>query len=126
MMSSMPVKCEFTRERLIEDLDHLLKRADEAGHFRCGPGRFYGISSNALVRYAYTKGAMPVDKFPADGSDLMACILAYEMLPEHRQDNDVKIMLRKFAESVKYADINIDVRLKEIFPDWQMKKLENG
>lgn len=85
---------KFLTELEIEaDMAFLLRRAMWAGRCPFGPDREVGLSSNDLVRFAYT-GQAP-DHWPYDASDYAACEEAYRALPEHRQTSAVRKKLRE-------------------------------
>ena len=86
----------ITREaHLLADVYYLLQRAAGAGHLRFDAQRDYGVSSNALVAYAYT-GVEPTEwQWPSDRSDYAACVRAVRKMPRHRRTPQVLAMLRK-------------------------------
>ena len=87
---------------LLADVYYLLGRAAGAGHLRFDAQRDYGVSSNAIVQYAYT-GVEPTEwQWPSDRSDYAACVRAVRNMPRHRRTPDVLAMLRK--AKARYAD----------------------
>ena len=90
---------------LEQDIGFLLKRQERAGRFSLDcKERDTGISSNALIRYAYVEysGISGPEKseYPADTADLAACFRAYEKLPAHRQTAEVLLLLAGYVEHV--------------------------
>ena len=74
----------LARERRAEvERDFLLVRASEAGAVRFTAERFTGISSNALVRFAFTGLEPGPGEYPHDGSDMAACERTVLMAPKH-------------------------------------------
>mgnify|MGYP000385529175 CR=1 FL=1 len=113
----------MSNETLEQDISFLLERQDKAGSFSCGEGRDTGISSNALVKYAYLEytGISGPDKskYPSDPPDLAACFRAYMKLPLHRKTVDVAILLAGFADHVgeKYRSEVADMFYEN--PEWK-------
>lgn len=70
-------------ERLRIERDYLLERSMRAGKIRFGMDRDTGVSSNALVRYAFTGEKPSPGEFPGDLDDLRSCYNARENAPEH-------------------------------------------
>lgn len=108
---------------LEEDIKFLLDRQERAGSRSFGGGRDTGISSNALVRYAYLEytglSAPDISEYPEDPPDLAACFRAYAKLPRHRKSVEVTILLAAFADRVadKYRDAVIDMFHEH--PEWE-------
>ena len=73
------------------DVAYLLNRAAQASYSKNDPWRDYGISSNAIVQYAYT-GLEPT-VWPSDRSDYAACVRAVRKMPKHRRTPQVLAML---------------------------------
>ena len=80
-----------------EDIDFLVHRAARAGHVRFSE-RFTGVSSNDLVRLAYT--GMSDKALPRDHGDAHACARTWEMLPKHRRNADVRAQLERGFQAV--------------------------
>lgn len=93
----------FTRAQLQEDIDFLLHRATATGSVAFGDDgrRFTGVSSNELVRLAYTGEHRGDDYMPRDHSDAGACARTWAMLPAHRQTTRVHQKLIEGIEAVK-------------------------
>lgn len=76
-------------EELYAERDFLFERSMQAGICRFDQDRFTGISSNALVRFAFTGEEPEVNgrdwRYPSDASDLAACEHTYAMAPAHLQ-----------------------------------------
>lgn len=83
---------------LLEDIDFLLNRASHAGCCDFTSGRDCGISSNALVWFAYTGERPDKSKYPSDGDDLTSCKLAVRALPLHRASADVYQLLGDYEK----------------------------
>ena len=82
------------------DVAYLIQRASGAGHLRFDAQRDYGVSSNALVLYAYT-GVEPTEwQWPSDRSDYAACVRAVRKMPRHRRTPQVLAMLGKAKEHI--------------------------
>ena len=80
---------------LLADVAYLLQRAAGAGHLRFDAQRDYGVSSNAIVLYAYT-GVEPTQwQWPSDRADYAACVRAVRKMPRHRRTPEVMLMLGK-------------------------------
>ena len=83
------------------DVAYLLQRASRAGHLRFDAQRDYGVSSNAIVLYAYT-GLEPTQwQWPSDRADYAACVRAVRKLPRHRRAPEVLAMLRKAKGKIR-------------------------
>lgn len=67
-------------ERLREERDFLLARSGHAGSCSFAPGRWTGVSSNALVTIAFGGDD---DRLPSDTGDLAACYRTMLRLPRH-------------------------------------------
>ena len=89
---------ELTKEQMQQDIDFLLIRSMQAGCMNFTKDRNTGLSSNSLVRLAYSPHSVP--EMPFDASDLKACKLTFKSLPEHRKTDDVKKWYKKQQESV--------------------------
>ena len=77
------------------DVAYLLNRAAGAGYLRFDAQRDYGVSSNAIVQYAYT-GVEPTEwQWPSDRSDYAACVRAVRKMPRHRRTAEVMQILGK-------------------------------
>lgn len=85
-----------TKTELEADVAFLLARANQANYFSLGKNRDTGASSNALVRFAYTKEEPKY--WPHDQSDYAACLRAFASLPAHRRTPEVG---RKLQELYK-------------------------
>jgi hypothetical protein len=73
-----------TIRRLKAERDYLLRRSLEAGRCEFGDiGREVGISSNAMVYYAFGGPEPDEYSYPLDPSDLAACYRARNSAPEH-------------------------------------------
>lgn len=72
-----------TAEELSQEVEFLLTRAMQGGLCYFGQDRFTGVSSNAMVFYAFGGEYPSSDKFPYDPSDLKACVLTRKMAPNH-------------------------------------------
>lgn len=83
---------KFTREQLQADIDFLLLRSSEAGSCDFTSARWTGMSSNALVRFAY---GGKQNCMPSDRSDYHACVLTARRLPAHRKTPAVFAALMK-------------------------------
>jgi len=106
----------LTRKQLEADVAFLLLRARAAGSMSLRNNRWTGLSSNALVEFAYggVQSAMPSDR-----GDYAACVRTYVRLPAHRKTAAVRAALRKAREAylANYPD--------ERFPvDRQAKRAE--
>lgn len=88
--------------QVLSDLLFLLNRSSEAGICRFSEDRYTGISSNALVKFAYLGiGWEPKEsEYPKDKSDLRACELAFNQLPKHRRTKEVQNILNKYWSKV--------------------------
>ena len=88
--------------QLLADVVYQLQRASGAGHVRFDSQRDCGVSSNAIVRYAYT-GLEPTEwQWPSDRSDYAACVRAVRKMPRHRRTRQVLAMLG-IEQKVRYA-----------------------
>lgn len=95
----------LTKAQLVEDMDFLLDRANKAGGTYCGPDeRDVGVSSNELVRYAYTGVHRGKRYFPHDRSDLAACVRALSNLPDHRRTKAVQHKYEEYDRFVKVVE----------------------
>lgn len=90
----------FTKAQLHEDVDFLVDRANEAGSVTFSSGRSVGLSSNALVRFAYTGEHDGV--WPSDTYDYAACVRAVANLPDHRRTRRVMDKLREAERNTRY------------------------
>ena len=89
----------FTKAQMQEDIDFLLDRTMEAGTCRFGGDRFTGLSSNDLVRLAYTGEHR--GRLPSDYADAGACVRTWAMLPAHRQTDRVHRKMLEGIEAVR-------------------------
>lgn len=98
----------LTKAQMQEDIDFLLYRAMDAGSFRFGDDRLrcVGVSSNEIVRLAYTGEHRGEGYMPSDHSDAGACARTWAMLPAHRQTTGVHRKVIEGIEKVraKYPD----------------------
>ena len=89
---------------MMRDIEFLSHRAEMAGGYWCGGSRngprSWGISSNAIVRYAYG-GDQPshIGEMPLDRGDYAACVRAVRSLPRHRRIPAVRTALRRAKEA---------------------------
>lgn len=88
---------------LEKDVVYLLARQTNAGKCLFYGERDFGISSNSLVSIAYGE-SLENQKMPADASDLHACQLAFERLPEHRKTDTAKIALERATNAIEKRD----------------------
>lgn len=75
------------------DIEFLVDRATETGSVSFGvdPGRWTGMSSNALVAVAFgRKGA----RLPSDSDDLTSCYRCMLRMPERRRDAAMPLLRR--------------------------------
>lgn len=81
----------LTLEQAEADIAFLLARSASAGSVNFMPGRWTGMSSNALVALAYggEQTAMPSDR-----ADYAACVRTFWRLPKHRKTADVRAGLK--------------------------------
>ena len=89
---------KFTKDQLEADVYFLLNRSMQAGSCSFQENRDTGMSSNALVFFAYT-GTRP-SAWPMDKGDYDACIRAVDKLPEHRKTKDVLKMLGVASQKI--------------------------
>ena len=91
----------MTKAQLQEDVDFLLERAAKiSGDIEfVGTLRETGMSSNELVRFAYTGDHDGT--WPADMSDYAACVRAVANLPEHRATSRVYAKMREAERHMK-------------------------
>ena len=88
----------FTKAQLQEDVDFLLARAHKANSVHLAdPLRDTGMSSNELVRFAYTGEHSGI--WPRDVADYAACIRAVVSLPVHRARSRVRAKLLRFSRA---------------------------
>lgn len=112
---TMPEKIDvqelvLENKKLVMDLDFLLQRSKTSGHFSFSEtNRCTGVSSNALVIFAFSGVAPNKDHFPSDPSDYKACLRTIDMLPNHRRTEEVFLLLNKYRLHVKnrYPDSEI-------------------
>lgn len=78
------------------DIAFLVRRQREAGSCTFSGDRWTGMSSNALVCFAY--GGQQ-DAMPSDRSDYAACVRTVRMLPRHRKTASVMAALWKAKEA---------------------------
>jgi len=74
------------------DIAFLLARSGHAGSCSFAPGRWTGMSSNAIVSVAF---GGPQSAMPSDREDYAACVRTYARLPRHRRTEAVRDALRK-------------------------------
>lgn len=84
--------------RLVAERNFLLARAGHAGSAYFGPGRWTGMSSNALVTVAFGGSD---DSLPSDVGDLAACYRTVLRLPEHLRTVAVMAQLKRGEEHVE-------------------------
>lgn len=92
----------MTPEQMQADIDFLLARTMRAGSVSFGGSdqRDTGVSSNAIVRFAYT-GEHNGKSWPLDKSDYAACVRAVRKLPRHRRTPEVMALLRQARTEAK-------------------------
>lgn len=83
------------------DIDYLVARAESGNCCKDLGERDTGVSSNAIVRLAYGGDAPDQMERPYDLSDLAACALAVERMPEHRRTVAVELALAKAVAAVE-------------------------
>lgn len=86
-------------ERLKAERDFLLARAGHAGSCSFRPGRWTGVSSNALVSLAFG-GEVDCDALPLDSADLAACYRTLQRLPAHLVTQKVIDQLTRGEQAV--------------------------
>jgi len=96
----------MTNKQRDADIAYLLRRANKAGICSFTEDRDCGISSNALVRFAYTGKLPKSNQWPIDASDLRACKLAVRRLPKHRKSEKLTDLLRGFAQGLREQNKN--------------------
>ena len=89
--TSIPT-CEAELDRAKADIAFLLARSGHAGSCSFSPGRWTGMSSNAIVSVAF--GGEQTD-MPSDRGDYAACVRTFARLPRHRRTHAVKDAMRK-------------------------------
>lgn len=111
----------LTVEQLQEDIAFLLLRSSEAGSCDFTSARWTGMSSNALVRFAY---GGKHDCMPSDRSDFHACVLTVKRLPKHRRTPAVMAALweAKRQYLLRYPDNSLERRRKR--QEWEQKRRE--
>lgn len=78
------------------DVAFLLARAGHAGSCSFRPGRWTGMSSNAIVNVAF---GGKQDALPSDMSDYLACVRTVRRLPKHRKTPQVWAALARAREA---------------------------
>lgn len=100
-------------KQLLEEREYLLSRAAWAGHATFDMHRWVGISSNALVTYAFGGPEPDPQHFPRDPSDLASCYRAVRRLPDHLRDRGKKILPRyRKAVKARYDLKELDALMK--------------
>ena len=94
-------------DKLTIERDFLLERS--MGANRCSlsdEARDTGISSNALVYFAFTGKRPTESQEPGDMDDWNACFRAYSKLPRHRQTDEVFQLLTDWKQKTetRYAN----------------------
>lgn len=91
---------------IVSDLYFLLNRSMQAGICSFTPDRDVGISSNALVRFAYLGHLYEPkeNEYPCDKADMRACEEAFEKLPQHRRTKEVQELLNKYWSKLQPTD----------------------
>ena len=103
-----------TKQQLDEDIQFLRKRANRAGSCTFGgEGRSWGISSNAIINFAYGGPWPRKSQMPWDQSDLNACERAVKRLPEHRRTPKVMKALQNARDALKRRDKREEQRRNE-------------
>ena len=93
----------YTKQQLLEDVDFLVARANKAGHVIFDDKlRDTGMSSNELVRFAYTGEHDGI--WPADVHDYAACVRAVAALPEHRATHQVYAKMHEAETKIRYKE----------------------
>jgi hypothetical protein len=90
---------ERLRARLTEqqaDTAFLLARAGHAGSCSFAPGRWTGMSSNAIVSVAFGGEQTAL---PSDMSDYLACVRTFRRLPRHRRTPTVRAALKRARDA---------------------------
>lgn len=114
---------EFTAEQLQEDIAFLLSRSSEAGSCDFTSERWTGMSSNALVRFAY---GGKHDCMPSDRGDYGACLRTVQRLPKHRRTPAVMAALwearRQYLLHYPGDESSLVRRQKRL--EWEEKRRE--
>ena len=92
----VPGELERRLEQAQADIAFLLARAGHAGSCSFVPGRWTGMSSNAIVAVAFG-GAQTA--MPSDRGDYAACVRTFARLPRHRRTEAVKEAMRKARDA---------------------------
>lgn len=108
----------LTTEQMQADIAFLLLRCKCAGSCSFTNDRWTGMSSNALVAFAY---GGEQDCMPSDRSDYAACVRTFRRLPEHRRTPAVREALQ--AARNAYLKNNPDdassLKRREKRREWQ-------
>lgn len=94
----------------------LLGRAAKAGGWYADPNRCVGISSNALVWFAFRGEEPDHTEFPRDPSDLAACIRTVRKMPAHlRARVEASTVMDRYRSAVeaRYPLDDMDAALAE-------------
>ena len=78
------------------DTAFLLARAGHAGSCSFAPGRWTGMSSNAIVSVAFGGDQIAL---PSDMSDYLACVRTFRRLPRHRRTPTVRAALKRARDA---------------------------
>lgn len=94
----------------------LLERADRASFSVAEETRSIGISSNALVHFAFTGRVPQESQFPRDPSDLASCYRALRRMPAHlceRVESSTVMERYRSAVEARYDLDEMDAALAE-------------
>jgi len=85
------------------DITFLLERANKAGCCSFREDRDCGLSSNSIVMIAYGRTKLQHQILPRDMSDLKACEMMWQGLPDHRKVDFVQAAMFKARDAIKGA-----------------------
>jgi hypothetical protein len=111
----------LTIEQMQADIAFLLHRSSEAGSCSFDNDRFTGMSSNALVRFAY---GGKHNCMPSDRSDYAACVRTVRMLPQHRRTPAVMAALWEARRQylLRYPGDENALARRERKQEWERKQ----
>jgi len=120
-LESLPTWAQLEIAQTREDVAFLLLRADRAGSCRFGPGRWTGMSSNALVAVAF---GGPQSSLPSDREDYAACVRTYARLPVHRRTPAVRAALKVARAAIveRYPEYATAAARNEAEAKWRAER----
>jgi len=96
----------LTKGQLMQIIAFLRPRAAMANKCRFDdPGRDSGVSSNALLEFAFTGIEPGQESYPADGDDLSACHRMFDKAPLKLRERMAPILVKYQAHVVARGEM---------------------